>query len=165
MQTARTIALLTALSIATLALPFAGCEKKAAEPPKPAAGAAPAKADGQDHKEGDGHDHGHGPATQLGEQKAGDFNVKASRDGAITPGKDAPIDVWVTGGTAKVAAVRFWIGTQDAKGSVKAKAEIENNNWHTHAEIPNPLPEGSMLWVEIEDDKGVKSVVGFDLKL
>jgi hypothetical protein len=186
MQTIRTLALLSVVSFTAAAMPLGGCEKKA-EPAKPAAGTSkPAKADDHAHKDGDGHDHdkpaakkdadshdghdhgdGHddGPTTELGEQKAGGFNVKASRDGAITPGKDAAIDVWVTGGTAKVAAVRFWIGTQDGKGSVKAKAEIEKDNWHTHAEIPSPLPTGSKLWVEVEDDKGVKSVVGFDLKL
>lgn len=186
MHTVRTLALLSAVSFAAVAMPLGGCEKKA-EPAKPAAGTkAPVKADDHAHKEGDGHDHdkpaakkpadsheghdhgdGHddGPTTQLGEQKAGGFNIKASRDGTITAGKDAAIDAWVTGGTTKVAAVRFWIGTQDGKGSVKAKAELEKDNWHTHAEIPSPLPTGSKLWVEVEDDKGAKSVVGFDLKL
>ena len=69
---------------------------------------------------------------------------------------------------AKATAVRFWIGTEDAKGSVKAKADIENpaepNRWHTHAEIPNPLPAGCKLWVEIETDTGEKVVGSFDLK-
>jgi hypothetical protein len=86
----------------------------------------------------------------------------------ILAGGDAPIDVWVTGGTAKVVGVRFWIGTEDAKGSIKAKAEIEfpaePNHWHTHAEIPDPMPAGSKLWVEVEDDKGGRSVASFDLK-
>lgn len=180
-----------ALALPALALvTLTACEKKA-EPSKPASATAPAKpADSHadhDHKDGDdhdhdkakptaskpadaheGHDHGdghdHGATTQLGEQTAGSFIIKASRDGAITPGKDAAIDAWVTGGTAKVAAVRFWIGTQDGKGSMKAKADLEKDNWHTHAEIPSPLPAGSKLWVEVEDDKGTKTVVGFDLK-
>jgi hypothetical protein len=85
----------------------------------------------------------------------------------VKAGGEAPIDVWVTGGP-KVAAVRFWIGTEDAKGSLKAKAVIENadqpNHWHTHAEIPDPLPAGSKLWVEIEAEGGAKSVISFDLK-
>ena len=72
--------------------------------------------------------------------------------------------MWVTGGTSKVAAVRFWIGAEDAKGSVKAKAELEKDNWHTHAEIPSPMPAGSKLWVEVETDKGERTVVGFELK-
>jgi hypothetical protein len=90
----------------------------------------------------------------------------------VVPAGYAPIDVTITpaaGSTGSIAAVRFWIGTEDAKGSVKAKAEVENaadpDRWHVHAEIPNPMPEGSMLWVEIEDDKGAISTGSFDLRM
>ena len=157
-----------------------GCgeEKKPTPAPKPAV----AKDDhaGHDHA---GHDHGkkdhapapeaapapesaddHGPTTQLGEQVSGAFTVKASRDGALTAGGEAPIDVWVSSATDKVHAVRFWIGTEDGKGSMKAKAELEKDNWHTHAEVPNPIPAQSKLWVEVENEKREKIVVGFDLK-
>ncbi|MDX2131289.1 MAG: hypothetical protein SFY69_04475 [Planctomycetota bacterium] len=144
---------------------------------------------GHDHSADDhGHDHnagashpaptaggpGHGGSViALGEQTIGAFNAKATRDqGEIVAGKDAPIDVTVMpapGSTAKVAAVRFWIGTEDAKGSVKARAEVENptdpSRWHTHAEVPSPLPAESRLWVEIEDDKGATTVSSFDLKV
>ncbi len=115
--------------------------------------------------------HSHGPTTELGEQVAsgsaavGSFTIKASRDGDVQPGGDVPIDVWVTGGTAKVATVRFWIGTQDARGSMKAKAELEKDNWHTHAEVPKPLSAEGKLWVEVETESGEKVLVGFDLKL
>lgn len=119
-----------------------------------------AEAPADTHNDG----HTHGATTQLGEQDAGGFKIKASRDGDIKAGGDAPIDVWVTGG-AKVASVRFWIGTEDAKGSMKAKAELETDNWHTHAEVPDPLPAGTKLWVEVEAEGGVKTVVGFDLKM
>lgn len=169
MQTVRTLALLSVVSLAALAMPLGGCEKQA-EPAKPAASTGtPAKAGDAPKATASGH----GVAViALGEQAIGPFNAKATRDeGAIVAGKDAPIDVTVTpaaGATAKAVAVRFWIGTQDAKGSVKAKAEIENanepNRWHVHAEIPNPMPAESKLWVEIEDDKGVKSLAAFDLK-
>jgi len=166
--------LIAALSLAPLAAvsTLTGCEEK-----KPAA--TPAKADDHGHDHGPGGEHaapkaGHGGAViALGEQTIGSFSAKATRDESqIVAGKDAPIDVTVTptaGASAKAVAVRFWIGTQDAKGSVKAKAEIENpqepNRWHVHAEIPNPLPAASKLWVEIEDDKGGTSVGSFDLKM
>lgn len=120
--------------------------------------------DGHDHAAGDDHDHG--PETKLGEQVAGGFTVSAVRDGAVTPGSDAPVDVTATGAAgAKVNAVRLWIGTQDAKGSVKAKAASEGARWHAHVEIPKPLPEGSKLWVELEPETGAKVVVGFELKM
>ncbi|MFN7020405.1 MAG: hypothetical protein ACK4WH_03645 [Phycisphaerales bacterium] len=128
---------------------------------KPADASAASKAHDHDHDHD--HDHGHGPTTQLGEQQVGGFTVKASRDGDVTPGGDMPVDVWVTGGAVKVSVVRLWIGTQDAKGSMKARAELEKDNWHTHADVPKPMPEGSKLWVEFETDKGDKHLAGFDL--
>lgn len=133
---------------------IAGCDKKPAATPQPTP--APAATPAPSGKEG------HGATTALGEKTAGVYAIKASRDGDVTPGKDVPIDVWVTG-AGKVAAVRFWIGTEDAKGSLKAKAELEKDNWHTHAEVPNPLPVGSKLWVEIESDTGEKTRAGFEL--
>jgi hypothetical protein len=162
MKSTRSIAAVSALSALALVLaaPMGGCEKKA-EPAKPATGTAAAAKPAASG----GHDHDHGPSTALGEQTVGGFTIRASRDGGIKAGGDAPIDAWVTGGTTKVAAVRFWIGTQDAKGSVKAKAALEKDNWHTHVEIPSPLHADSKLYVEIESDKGEKTVAGFDLKL
>lgn len=162
MQTLRPIALLFTASIVALAPSLGGCEKKP-EPTKPAPRETPAQNDHATATE-----HSHGTTTQLGEQSAGGFTIKASRDGAIVAGKDAPIDVWVLsadGSPAKLAAVRFWIGTEDAKGSVKAKAALEKDNWHTHAEVPSPLPAGSKLWIEVEAQGGSKTVAGFDLKI
>ncbi|MFM9957595.1 MAG: hypothetical protein ACKVZJ_05945 [Phycisphaerales bacterium] len=164
----KSLTLLTALT-STLALALlTSCEKEA--PPAPAAGTAAKTGDDHDHD----HESGHGgPVVALGELDAGPFNAKATRDaGDIIAGKDAAFDVTITPKEStgvKAAAVRFWIGTQDAKGSVKAKAEVEDpndpNRWHTHAEIPSPLPANSQFWFEIEDDKGAKHVAGFDLKM
>jgi hypothetical protein len=162
LNVALTVCTIVAASLAVLP----ACEEK--KPSAPASTGTTAKP--AEHKDAAA---GHGVAViQLGTSTIGGFDVKATRDeGQIVAGKDAPIDVTVTpaaGSTAKATAVRFWIGTEDGKGSVKAKADIENpaepNRWHTHAEIPNPMPTGSKLWVEIEDDKGGKSVGSFDLK-
>lgn len=179
--------LLLATCMALALSPLQGCEDKKPTTTPPPATQPAAKSDVHDHDHADdkdhdhdkgdsktsGHDHGHGGAViDLGVQTIGPFSVKVTRDdGAIVPGKDSPIDVTVTtpeGQTGKVASVRFWIGTQDAKGSVKAKGDIEDpkepNRYHTHAEIPNPIPADSKLWVEIEDDKGVKVTGSFDLR-
>lgn len=154
--------------IAAACLSFGGCEQKPKSPPVTSPGTGAPKA--TDHKDAAA---GHGGAViQLGTSTIGPFDVKATRDeGQIVAGKDAPIDVTVTptaGSTVKATAVRFWIGSQDGKGSAKAKADIENpaepNRWHTHAEIPNPMPAGSKLWVEIEDDKGTTHTGSFELK-
>ncbi|MDZ4829328.1 MAG: hypothetical protein SGJ09_03900, partial [Phycisphaerae bacterium] len=122
---------------------------------------------------GDGTHHDGGTAIALGTSTIGTFSAVATRDeGTLAAGKDAAIDVTVTapaGVTAKVAGVRFWIGTEDGKGSVKAKAEVEDpkepTRWHAHAEIPSPIPSGSMLWVEIENDKGETVKGSFSLKM
>lgn len=154
---------------------FAGCSKQ-----EPTAAKSGDHDHGHAHDEGHAHadepdahgDHGHadhGPAIELGTATIGGWTVRAARDqGEIKPGGDAPIDVWLTGGTSKIIAVRFWIGVESAAGSIKARAEIETpaepNRWHTHAEVPSPLPAGSRLWVEIESEGQGKQVGSFDLK-
>jgi ABC-type Zn2+ transport system substrate-binding protein/surface adhesin len=165
---------LLGVSCCALALAaFAGCEKK--DTAAPAAKAGDHSHDGDhahdhdhdhDHDHADGgkmdKDHGHGATTEMGEQKAGPYTVKVSRDGDIKAGGDVPVDIWVDGG-AKGKSVRFWFGTEDAKGSIKAKCEVEDGHWHTHGEVPDPMPEGSKLWIEIEGEDGAKTVVGFDI--
>ncbi len=55
---------------------------------------------------------------------------------------------------------------ESAEGSVKAKAEEEaTDNWHTHAEVPDPLPPGSTFWVEVEPQIGELFKASFDLKV
>ena len=168
----KTMTELLGVSCCALALAaLAGCEKKDAA--APAAKAGDHSHDGDhahdhDHDHDHAHaddgkmekDHGHGETTQMGEQKAGPYTVKASRDGDVKAGGDVPVDIWVDGG-AKGKSVRFWFGTEDAKGSIKAKCEVEDGHWHTHGEVPDPMPEGSKLWVEIEGEDGTKTVVGF----
>ena len=156
---------------------LAGCGDPPAEkasqsatPPAPTTAHTDAAHTDAAHTDAPGHHGGH--VIDLGTGTIGAFSVKATRDeGQIVAGKDAPIDVTVTptgDAHAKVSAVRFWIGGESAKGSVKAKAEIENpsepNRWHTHAEIPSELAADSKLWVEIEDDHGVTAKGSFDLK-
>lgn len=166
---------LAILSLAPLTI-LTGCEDKKPSAATPAS--SKANDHGHSHGPGEKHDESHadhgGPVIALGDQTIGPFSTNATRDqGQIVAGKDTPVDVTVTPSTgsagAKAVAVRLWIGAESAKGSIKAKAEIENakepNRWHVHVEIPNPMPAGSKLWVEIEDDKGGTHVGGFDLKM
>lgn len=163
--------LLFAGAVASLAI---GCGD---ERPAPATPAAHPHAGDHAHDAAGGHAptttsaEGHdGPVVALGTAAAGSFAVTATRaQGAVEAGKDSPIYVVVVpAAPAKTSAVRFWIGTADAKGSVKAKAEVENaaepNLWHTHAEVPDPLPADAKLWVEVEAEGGAKSTASFDLK-
>ena len=162
---------LVILSLASLAV--LGCDKS----PTPAV-VAPTPAPAVDPNAGHDHaadphaagGHGDGAVIALGTFKLGTFEVTVTRDvGAITAGGEAAIDATLAGQTANVSAVRFWIGTSDAKGSIKAKAEIEDptqpNRWHTHAEVPTPLPTNAQVWVEIEVKSGEKLAAAFDLKI
>lgn len=151
-------------AIASGALILAGCDSK---PPQsnsvttpPAGGAA--KKDAPAPKPEAGHG---GHVVELGETTVDGMKVRASRDvGEIKAGGDSPVDIWIDGGLGSAASVRFWIGIESAKGSLKAKAEDENGHWHTHGQIPDPLPADSKLWVEIEHKDGKKSLCSFDLK-
>lgn len=182
--------LLAIVSLAPLAAitTLTGCEEK-----KPVVSPSPATQPG-DHAPGHPHDlspdhtaaasrpsnsapgHGGGIIDLLpaGTNTFGPFTItKASRDKSdVIPGNDAAFDVTIVPtepAGPKVAAVRFWIGTDDAKGSVKAKAEIEDPNdpsrWHAHAEVPSPMPAASKFYFEIEDDKGATHIGSFDLKM
>ena len=153
---------MTAILVAATA-----CEKKHDDKEAPAApsASAPKKHDCEEE-----HGHPAGPPIELGTSACGAFTVKAARDHfPMKPGCDSPIDVWLSGGSAKVVAVRFWVGLEDAKGSIKARAAIENpaepNHWHAHAEIPDPIPAGSKIWVEVEAEGGAKGVCSYDPKM
>lgn len=158
------------IAVLSSALALLGCEKapdnssqKESVTPPPSAPVAPVPA--PDPGAAMTGSHG-GPVVDLGTSRIGSFDVRASRDaGEITPGGEVPVDVWIDGGIGTgVAAVRFWIGTEDARGSLKAKASVEGDKWHTHVEIPSPLPADGKLWVEIEAEGGQKSSGSFLLK-
>jgi hypothetical protein len=99
----------------------------------------------------------------IGETTVGDLKLVATMDEPVKPGGEGAFDLVITGGKPK--AVRFWVGTEAAEGSVKAKAEEETtDNWHAHTEVPNPLPAGSRFWAEIELPTGQPFKVPFDLR-
>ena len=143
-----------------------GC--KGEDETKPKAGGASAKAEGaKGDKAKDGGDDDHG-RLPIGEKTIGDLKLVATMDKPIKPGdKDAAFDLTITGGKPK--RVTFWVGTEEGEESAKAKAEIEDpegapDNWHTHAELPQPLPAGSKFWTEVEPPTGETFTVSFDLK-
>ena len=100
----------------------------------------------------------------IGEMTNSGLKLVATMDEPVKPGGEGAFDVVITGGKPK--AVRFWVGTETGEGSVKAKAEEETpDNWHTHAEVPAPLPPGSKFWVEVEPPTGEPFKSSFDLRL
>ena len=112
------------------------------------------------HEEEHGHDD-HGDRHELGESVLGAFTVKVARLGDITAGEEGVLDVEVSGGTP--AAVRAWVGVESGKGSMKTKLDGDHG-YHGHIEVPATLPEGSAVWIEVEDADGKKVSGSFKLE-
>ena len=103
-----------------------------------------------------------GTKQSLGTKSAGGYQLEAFQSGPIEEGD---VDLVVTGGPGKPKAVRFWVGAESGRGSVKALAEEETpNSWHVHPEVPKPLPPDAKFWAEIEPPTGSKVTAGFDVK-
>lgn len=142
--------------------------------------------DNHKHDGKDGHDHSkdakpattggggdkpktgdHAGAVTLGETTVAGLKVTAKQDEPIKAGGEGAFDLIITGypAGAKPKAVRFWVGTESGEGSAKAKADEQTpDNWHTHVEVPNPIPAGAKFWAEIEPAAGEKFKVSFDAK-
>ena len=91
--------------------------------------------DDHDHSESDAHseesteEHAGETSYDLGTAKADRFDIKVTQYGTLKAGGELVFDIEITGGTSD--AVRAWIGTQDAKGSMKAR--IEEGHGHVDA--------------------------------
>jgi hypothetical protein len=119
----------------------------------------PASGDAHAHD----HEHDHANLVALGESPAGRHVVTLALDGTVKAGAETGFDVAVKSadGAPRVAAIRVWIGTEDGAGSLRAKAEVEGTGWHAHVEAPDPVPAGSRVWVEIEEDGGARVRTSF----
>jgi hypothetical protein len=164
---------LRTLAIGLVSLSVVACskapDKSPANPTQPSAGST--SGTGTPKAQGD-HDHGPGGHTHesvsIGESQSGPFMVKAARDeGALKAGAELHLDIEASGAT--FTSIRAWVGTPDAKGSRKALGEVEHADRpvhrHFHVEIPNPIPAGSRLHVEVDGADGKTHTASFDLKL
>lgn len=141
-----------------------GCEKKAEQAKSGSAPEVQKDEHGHDAGSHEGHEHHAGERHELGATKVGEFEISAAYSGTITPGKEVDVDLALKGERGKVAAIRAWIGTEDAKGSMKAKAALEGEGYHAEVEVPEPMPAGAALWVEIETSQAQKLLGALALK-
>lgn len=65
---------------------------------------------------------------------------------------DGHFNFRITGGEFR--AVRIWVGEEDPGDVMVVKTELENEYQHGHVEIPNPIPDGYALWIEVETPDG-----------
>ncbi len=99
-----------------------------------------------------GHDHGahaQGAAAALGSVTLGAHTV-AVASGAVTPGAELHVDLTVTPVQPAPQAIRVWVGAENGRGSVKAKAEGTAGAYEAHVEVPATLPAGAQLWISID---------------
>lgn len=89
------------------------------------------------------------PMTTLESLKLGPYTVEPMYEEELS---DGHFNIRITGG--EVAAVREWVGPEDASGVTVVKTEIENDYHHGHVEMPNPIPADARLWIEIETPTG-----------
>jgi hypothetical protein len=101
----------------------------------------------------DGHAHNHGEAKEIGSLTIGARTAVVKADGAIVAGGHLLVEIELSPATPAPNAVRIWVGAENGRGSVKAKANPvagEPGAYSTHLEVPNPLPAGSQVWVALE---------------
>ena len=152
-----------------------GCKEEqtnSGSPAQPGGGAAATRqgtkheedhALGRDHTHDDGKDAHAGEKHLLGTQQIGGFSVTVTQVGDVKAGEGATFEIVPAGATGKPTAVRAWVGTEAADGSVKVKAVDRAKFFDADLEVPATLPPQSKLWVELESTAG-KKIGSFDFR-
>lgn len=116
-----------------------------------------------DHADGeqmDEEDHDHDEVA-LDPATIGGMTVElAQNHGAIEAGQESHLVVKLPYSDNGATIVRAWIGTDDRTLSFVGKGEYaaSHDDYDIHAIAPNPLPEHTMWWIEIEKPDGTKTV-------
>ncbi|MEX2673350.1 MAG: hypothetical protein WD294_14705 [Phycisphaeraceae bacterium] len=147
----------TATLILTLGLTttlFIGCTDSAAPTQAPVA-----EHDESDHGHGDEQANGHeadghhaGPKHPLGPVSVGPYTVTAKQIGEIEAGEPQTFEIMLDDPTTEPEALRAWVGNEQAVGSVKVRTVFRDGFYDADLQVPQPMPENSKLWVEIETD-------------
>ena len=126
------------------------------------------------HTHADGSSHtDHADDTHMGEEDhahdeaplppatIGEMTLElAQGHGAITAGQEGHLVVKLPYSDNGSTIVRAWIGTDDRTLSYVGKGDYapSHDDYDIHAMAPNPLPENTMWWIEIEKPDGTKIV-------
>jgi hypothetical protein len=89
--------------------------------------------------------------TELPTTQIGPYAVTANYEGPLT---DGHFNLHVTG--PEFAAIRQWVGPEDAAGVMVSRAEVLPDHIHAGVEMPTPLPADPRLWIEIEGANGTR---------
>jgi hypothetical protein len=95
----------------------------------------------------------HGTQHPLGELTLGAHTFRVVQEGEIAAGKEGAITLVFADGKPLPAIARVWIGVESAQGSMKSRLAKEGPHaLHGHVEVPKAIPDGSKVWVELEDN-------------
>ncbi len=110
---------------------------------------------GHDHAAG-AHAHAHAEGKPIGSVTIGTQAVAVAAEGAVPLSGEWHLDLTVTPAQPAPQAVRVWVGIENGRGSVKAKAEAEGTTgaYEAHVDVPATLPNGARLWISIDDATG-----------
>ena len=104
-----------------------------------------------DHAHDDGdHAQAHGAGAVDHVVKADAFGGRALTvevAGTLKGGAEYHVAGRQTAGPA-TDTLRFWIGDDSGKGSVKARANLHDGHFHVHVMVPAEIPAGAALWIE-----------------
>jgi hypothetical protein len=158
------------LPCAVLAAVLAGCgESTPSSSPQKSATERPASgvhthADGSTHGDHtpdmNDHDHDH-DEVELGTIRIGEMDVRlAQSHGGVAPGKEGHLVVKLPYNDNGATVVRAWLGTEDRTLSYVGRGEYaaSHDDYDIHAMAPDPLPENTMWWIEIERPDGQRFV-------
>ncbi len=102
------------------------------------------------------HDDGH-ESIELDPITIDGMNVQLTQNhGPVNAGEEEHLIVKFD--DADILAVRVWIGTEDRTLSFVGKGEYDTATgaYDVHTMAPDPLPENTMWWIEIEKSDGTK---------
>lgn len=156
------IALLAALCIA-----LSGCGDSNSGNSTPDSAGTHTHSDGSVHRDHDQHghmdhdDHDHGDEVELEPITIGGMIIElAQSHGGVAPGKEGHLVVKLPYNDNGATVVRAWLGTEDRTLSYVGRGvyAASHDDYDIHAMAPDPLPENTMWWIEIEKPDGTKVV-------
>jgi hypothetical protein len=113
------------------------------------------------HTDASGDHAHHDDEVALDPATIGEMTVElAQGHGAVEPGKEGHLIVKLPYNDNGATIVRAWIGTEDRTLSYVGRGDYapSHDDYDIHAMAPDPLPENTMWWIEIEKPDGTKVI-------
>ena len=103
----------------------------------------------------------HHDEVSIGTVTIGEHVIELSQGhGAVAAGAEGHLVVKLPYSDDGATVVRAWIGGEDRTFSLVGLAEYapSHDDYDVHAVAPDPLPEGALWWIELEQPDGTKLV-------